>query len=154
MTLRDYLLHRLVLIIPTFLGITLITFFVIQLAPGNPAAMKLRMGEQGMMGDEVTHQIVEQTKALYGLDKPIWTRYLLWLRRVVTFDFGESYKTRRAVSAMLVTAFPATLALTFASLLVAWGIGVPAGIIAATRPVVAVCSSSSRSRAQRSSHDG
>ena len=125
MSLRDYLLHRLLLIIPTFLGITLITFLVIQLAPGSPAAMKLRMGEQGHIADETTREIVEQTKALYGLDKPIWTRYGIWLKRVVTFDFGNSYKDHRPVLTKILERLPITLELNFISIFLVYLIAVP-----------------------------
>ena len=68
------------------------------------------------------------------LDDPWLQRYARYMWDAAQGDLGISYKTRREVSDMLATAFPATLALTGASLLVAWGIGIPAGIIAATRP--------------------
>lgn len=133
MNLRAYLLHRLFLIIPTFLGITVITFLVIQLAPGSPAAMKVRMGEQGFVGDEATREIVEQTKALYGLDKPIWTRYGIWLKRVVTFDFGNSYKDHRPVLEKIAERLPVTLELNFISIFLVYLIAVPIGVFSAVR---------------------
>jgi peptide/nickel transport system permease protein len=130
-TLRDYLLRRLLLIIPTFLGITLITFVVIQLAPGNPAAMKLRMGEQGFLGDEVTTEIVEQTKKLYGLDKPIWARYVIWVRRVVTLDFGDSYKDHRPVLKKIAERLPVTMELNIISIFLVYLIAIPIGVFSA-----------------------
>lgn len=133
MNLRAYLLHRLFLIIPTFLGITVITFLVIQLAPGSPAAMKVRMGEQGFVGDDATREIVEQTKALYGLDKPIWTRYGIWLKRVVTFDFGNSYKDHRPVLEKIAERLPVTLELNFISIFLVYLIAVPIGVFSAVR---------------------
>jgi peptide/nickel transport system permease protein len=131
MNLRQYLIRRLLLIIPTFLGITLITFMVIQLSPGNPAAMKLRMGEQGMMGDEVTREIVEQTKKLYGLDKPIWTRYGIWLKRVVTLDFGTSYKDHRPVIEKIAERLPVTIELNLISIFLVYLIAIPVGVFSA-----------------------
>ena len=69
--MKVYLLKRLLQIIPTLLGITLITFLIIQLAPGNPAALKIHAAAQGQIGDKaISQQIVEDTKKLYGLDKP------------------------------------------------------------------------------------
>jgi peptide/nickel transport system permease protein len=133
MNLRDYLIKRFFLIIPTFLGITLITFLVIQLAPGNPAAMKLRMGEQGYLGDEMTREIVQQTRALYGLDKPLWTRYGIWLRRVVTLDFGDSYKDHRPVLSKIAERLPVTLELNFISIFLVYLISVPVGVFSAVR---------------------
>jgi len=64
--------------IPTLLGITFITFIILHLTPGNPAAMKIRMAQQGLQ-TEVAKEIIEQTKKLYGLDKPLHIQYLLWL---------------------------------------------------------------------------
>ncbi len=133
MTLREYLIKRLLLIIPTFLGITLITFLVIQLAPGSPAAMKLGVGEQGMLGDEVTREIVEQTNKLYGLDKPIWTRYGIWLKRVVTLDFGNSYKDHRPVIDKIWERLPITLELNIISIFLVYLIAIPIGVLSAVR---------------------
>ncbi|HLE26329.1 MAG TPA: diguanylate cyclase, partial [Thermodesulfobacteriota bacterium] len=81
--MRTYLLKRLFLIIPTLLGITLVTFFVIQLAPGNPVSRKLQVGE-GVKAEAITKDIIEQTKKLYGLDKPIYIRYWIWLKQIAT----------------------------------------------------------------------
>jgi len=131
MSLQQYLIRRLLLIIPTFLGITLITFMVIQLAPGSPAAMKLSMGEQGMMGDEVTREIVEQTKKLYGLDKPIWTRYGIWLKQVVTLDFGTSYKDHRPVIEKIAERLPITIELNLISIFLVYLIAIPIGVYSA-----------------------
>jgi peptide/nickel transport system permease protein len=131
MNLQQYLIRRLLLIIPTFLGITLITFMVIQLAPGSPAAMKLSMGEQGMMGDEVTREIVEQTKKLYGLDKPIWTRYGIWLKQVVTLDFGTSYKDHRPVIEKIAERLPITIELNLISIFLVYLIAIPIGVYSA-----------------------
>ncbi|MDF1536387.1 MAG: ABC transporter permease [bacterium] len=133
MNLREYLIRRLLLIIPTFLGITLITFLVIQLAPGDPAAMKLRMGDQGMMGDEVTLQIVEQTKKLYGLDKPIWTRYGIWIKRIVTLDFGTSYKDHRPVFDKIAERLPVTVELNLISIFLVYLIAIPIGVFSAVK---------------------
>ena len=65
------------LIVPTFVGISLITFLVVQLAPGSPVYMKLRKGESGLASDRASQEIIEQTKKLYGLDKPVLVRYVL-----------------------------------------------------------------------------
>ncbi|NLI34631.1 MAG: ABC transporter permease, partial [Deltaproteobacteria bacterium] len=96
--MKTYLIKRLFQIVPTLLGITFITFLIIQLAPGNPAALKIQMASQGQMSDRaVSQQIIEETKRLYGLDKPLPVQYLLWVKRVFTLDFGSSYKDHRQV---------------------------------------------------------
>ena len=134
MTLREYLARRVLLIIPTFLGITLITFLVIQLAPGNPAAMKLRLaGDQAVLGDKATQEIVEQTKKLYGLDKPIHVQYGIWLRRVVTFDFGDSYKDHRPVLQKIGERLPITVTLNIVSIFLVYLIAIPLGVFSAVR---------------------
>ena len=74
--------------IPTLFGITLITFLVIQLAPGSPVESRMSV-DQGIKSDQVTKQIVEQTKKLYGLDKPVHQRYFIWLRQIATLDFWK-----------------------------------------------------------------
>ncbi len=86
--MRTYIIKRLLLLIPTLFGITLITFVVIQLAPGSPIQSKLSL-EEGVKAEAITKDIVEQTKKLYGLDKPIHVRYGIWLKQIVTLDFGR-----------------------------------------------------------------
>ncbi len=80
--MKAYLIKRLLQIIPTLLGITLITFVMIQLAPGNPAMLKLQMGKGGeTLGEKAfSEQIIQQTKELYGLDKPLYVQYALWVQ--------------------------------------------------------------------------
>jgi peptide/nickel transport system permease protein len=134
MNLRDYLIRRLLLIIPTFLGITLITFMVIQLAPGDPAAMKLRMGgDQTSLGDKVTIEIVEETRKLYGLDKPLPVQYLIWLKRVVTFDFGDSYKDHRRVIDKIAERLPITIELNLISIFLVYLIAIPIGVYSSVK---------------------
>ncbi len=134
MRLRDYLTRRLLLIIPTFLGITLVTFLVIQLAPGDPAAMKLRLSaDQAVMGDKVTQDIVEQTRKLYGLDKPIHIQYLIWLKRVVTFDFGNSFKDHRPVIEKIAERLPITIELNLISIFLVYLIAIPIGVMSAVK---------------------
>lgn len=134
MRLQQYLIRRLFLIVPTFLGITLITFLVIQLAPGDPAAMKLRLSaDQAALGDKVTQEIVEQTRRLYGLDKPIYTQYLIWLKRVVTFDFGTSFKDHRPVLEKIAERLPVTIELNLISIFLVYLVAIPIGVMSAIK---------------------
>jgi peptide/nickel transport system permease protein len=131
-----YVARRLLLIIPTLLGITVIGFAIIQLAPGNPAQMKIRMaqgGEGGIRADDAgALKIVEETRRLYGLDKPLPVRYLVWLKQVGTFDFGASYKDHRPVIDKVMEALPITLQLNLISILLVYLISIPIGIWSAT----------------------
>lgn len=130
-----YLLKRLLLIIPTFLGITLITFLIIQLAPGNPVSLKIQqLGGEGIRSETVSREVIEQTKKLYGLDKPFHVQYFLWLKRIMTFDFGESYKDHRPVLTKIGEALPVTLLLNVVSVVLIYFIAVPLGIFSAVSP--------------------
>ena len=80
--MKAYLIRRLLLIIPTFLGISLLTFCIIQLAPGSPVMARLQGVEGAMSSDAASQEIIEQTKKLYGLDKPLHIQYLNWLGRI------------------------------------------------------------------------
>jgi peptide/nickel transport system permease protein len=132
--MKAYLIKRLLQIIPTLLGITLITFLIIQLAPGNPAALKLQMAAEGQVADEaISKEIIRQTKELYGLDKPLPIQYLLWLKRVFTFDFGQSYKDHRDVWEKIAERLPITIQLNVISIFLIYLISIPCGIYSATR---------------------
>ncbi|HOQ30885.1 MAG TPA: ABC transporter permease [Candidatus Hydrogenedens sp.] len=127
-----YILKRLLLIIPTFIGVSLITFAIIQLAPGSPVAFKLR-GEGGAMRANIeTEKIIEQTKALYGLDKPILVQYALWLGRMFRLDFGKSYKDQRPVMEKIAETLPITLQFTILETLLIYLIAIPLGTYSAT----------------------
>lgn len=133
--MTSYLLKRILLIIPTFLGITLVTFLIIQLAPGNPVSLKIQqLGGEGVRTETVSREVIEQTKKLYGLDQPIHVQYGLWLKRLVKLDFGESYKDHRPVLLKIKEALPITLLLNFISIFFIYLISVPLGIFSALRP--------------------
>lgn len=130
--MRDYIIKRLILLIPTLLGITIITFFIIQLAPGNPVERKLQLDE-GVKSEAITKEIVEETKRLYGLDKPIYVRYGIWLKQIVTLDFGRSYKDHRPVIDKIAERIPITLTLNIISILLIYMISIPVGVYSAVR---------------------
>ncbi len=134
MGISSYLFRRILLIIPTFLGITLITFFIIQLAPGNPISLKLQqIGGEAVRTEAVSREVIEQTKRLYGLDRPLHIQYLSWLKRVVTFDFGLSYKDHRPVWEKIREALPVTLLLNFISIFLIYLVSIPLGLFSALR---------------------
>src|SRR5579885_652540 len=110
--MKAYLVKRILLIFPTLLGIAFITFLMIQLAPGNPVSMKIQqLGGEGIKSETVSREVIEQTKKLYGLDKPFHVQFLLWMKRLATLDFGESYKDHRPVMDKIKEALPVTLIL-------------------------------------------
>src|SRR5208283_3694416 len=129
-----YLIKRLLQIIPTLLGITFITFVIIQLAPGNPAMLKLQMGQgQAELGEKtISEQIIKQTKELYGLDKPLYVQYLLWVKRSFTLDFGFSFKDHRNVWDKISERLPITIQLNLISIFLVYLIAIPCGIYSST----------------------
>ena len=129
--MRGYLVQRLLLIVPTLLGISMLSFLIIQLAPGDPAAMRLGSGE-GMRDQALAEQIIKETRALYGLDQPLHIQYWRWLRRIVTLDFGESLRDHRPVIERLKERIPVSIQLSGTALLLAYLISIPLGIYSAT----------------------
>ena len=127
-----YILKRLLLIIPTLIGITLITFAIVHLTPGDPAELKIKMGEFGQ-ASPVTEEMLEQTRKLYGLDKPLHVQYALWLKRLVTLDFGNSFKDDRRVIDKLKDALPITLILNILSISLVYLVAVPIGVLSAIK---------------------
>ena len=120
--------------VPTLIGIIFITFMVIRLAPGDPAEMKLRGSAQGMLADKSAVSIVEETRKLYGLDKPIAVQFGIWVKRVATFDFGESYKDHQPVLGKIAAALPITLTLNIITILIVYLVSIPWGIVSAVKP--------------------
>ena len=130
--MKDYLIKRFLLIIPTMLGISIITFSIIQLAPGNPVQQKLGF-DGSVKAEAITKDIIEQTKKLYGLDKPIHTRYLIWLKQIVTLNFGDSYKDHRPVIDKIKERLPITITINILSIFFIYSISIPIGVYSAVR---------------------
>ena len=117
--------------IPTLVGISMISFLIIQLAPGDPATMRLGSG-QGIRDQAMAEQIIRETRALYGLDRPLHVQYASWFKRIVTLDFGHSLKDQRPVWDKLKERVPVSMQLTGISLILAYLISIPIGIYSAT----------------------
>lgn len=130
--MKAYLIRRLLLIIPTFIGISLVTFMVMQLLPGNPIFLRLQAAQGAMASGGITEEVIEQTKKIYGLDKPKHIQFLNWLGRMAILDFGTSMKDSRPVTDKLLEALPVTLQLNAISLFLIYVISVPIGVYSAT----------------------
>jgi len=113
--------------IPLIFGITLITFTVIHLAPGNPVEVQTEMSLK------VTAQAKENLKKLYGLDKPLHVQYLNWIARFVKLDFGKSFVDGRKVLDKIAERIPITLTINILSMLIIFVIAIPIGILSATK---------------------
>ena len=121
-----FLLRRLALVVPTFLGITLIAFSLIHLIPGDP--VQVMAGERRL--DPVFYA---ETLARLGLDRPLWEQYLNYLWKALHLDLGQSFVTHEAVWSEFGKLFPATLELSVCALLLATVLGLLAGVLAAIR---------------------
>jgi dipeptide transport system permease protein len=121
-----FILRRLALVIPTFLGITLLAFSLIHLIPGDP--VQVMAGERRL--DPVFHAEVLQR---LGLDRPLWEQYLAYLGKALQLNLGESFVTHEAVWSEFLKLFPATLELSVCALFLAVVIGVLAGVLAAIK---------------------
>jgi dipeptide transport system permease protein len=121
-----FIFTRVSLVVPTFIGITLLVFVLIRLIPGDP--IETMAGERGI--DPVRHA---QLRAEYGFDKPVIVQYVYYLSRLAQGDLGRSVVTHEPVISEFTTLFPATVELALSAILFAVCIGLPAGIIAALR---------------------
>jgi len=118
-----YFVHRLLLAVPVLIGVATLVFSLIHLVPGDPA--------QAMLGDGAAPQDIAELRTSLGLDQPLMTQYLTFLRHAVTGDLGTSFRTGQPVTTMIVERIPATAELAFAAMLVAIVIALPLGIVAA-----------------------
>jgi len=121
-----FLLTRLSLIIPTFIGMTLVAFFLIRLVPGDP--IETMAGERGI--DPVRHAALLKE---YGLDRPVLVQYGIYIGRVLQGDLGKSIVTQAPVVKEFIALFPATIELAVCAIVFALLIGIPAGILAAVK---------------------
>ena len=119
--------------IPTFIGITLVTFLIVQLAPGDPVKLGLGIGGETIKAEGVAKQIVEEQKKLLDLDKPLWLRYPLWLGKLVRLDFGRSFKDWRPVREIILERLPVTLQINLISIFLAYLVAIPIGVHSAVR---------------------
>ncbi|MGI4815721.1 MAG: microcin C ABC transporter permease YejB [Janthinobacterium lividum] len=144
-----YFLKRILLMIPTLLGVLTLTFVVIQFVPGGPVeqlVQEMRRASVGVAGGGPTGpsvaygarsgmnaQQVAQLRALYGFDKPPLTRYLSMLGRFARFDLGDSYYRHRSVWSLIVSKLPVSVSLGFWTFALTYLISVPLGIAKAVR---------------------
>jgi peptide/nickel transport system permease protein len=115
--------------IPTLLGITIVVFAISRMAPGNPVT--LSMGPGGMMDAQRAADVREARMKLYGLDKPVYVQYAIWLGRVACLNFGNSIKHHRPVIDLIKERLPITLILNFISFVLIYAISIPMGILSA-----------------------
>jgi len=120
-----YVLGRCRQAVPVLFGVTLITFLLTHVALGDPV--------RAMMGQRADPDIVARIRVEYGLDEPVWKRYVRYLGKLVVGDLGTSYRQGRPVSEVIAERLPATARLAVAAMGIALVLGVAAGVVAAMR---------------------
>jgi len=147
--MTSYFLRRILLMIPTFLGITIVFFFVLQIVPGGPLEqelLKLRMGAAEMGGEgagggggsdfggmAIPEEAMEEMKKFYGMDKPIHIRYVSWLWNVVNLDLGTSYVYSEPVWDTIKRRFPVSIYFGLFGFILSYAICVPLGVAKAVK---------------------
>ena len=118
-----YFIRRVFLAVPVLLGVATLVFSLIHLVPGDPA--------QAMLGDGAAPQDVDELRKSLGLDQPLLTQYVSFLRNALTGDLGVSFRTGQPVTTMILERVPATAELAMAAMFVAVVIAIPLGVVAA-----------------------
>ncbi len=124
---REYVIRRLLIVVPSMLGISLLLFTVLALAPGDP------FGELAS-NPAVPPEVRAALRAKFGLDDPVWSRYLHWLAAMVQGDWGFSFVSRMNVDTLILQRLPTTLIVIGSAQLLAIVVAIPVGVLAATRP--------------------
>jgi microcin C transport system permease protein len=143
-----YILKRLLIMIPTLLGITIVVFGIINLAPGSPVEQKLQQlrfsnGDGGGSSSStgaakssqsvVSKEVLEALNKQYGFDKPVLERYWIWLKNLSRFDFGESFTYEEEVTEVIASKLPVSLQFGIISLILSYLISIPLGILKAIK---------------------
>ena len=139
--MRDYFIRRFLLIIPTMIGLTLLVFAITRFLPGGPvdkAIMRMSMASmeggsssaRGMGGQmALSEEMLKQTKAQYGFDKPIHTAYLTWLGHLLQGDLGTSWRYSEPVWDLIKERLPVSTYFGVMTLLLSYGICIPLGMV-------------------------
>ena len=141
--MATYLLRRTILMLPTLFGITLVVFFIINLAPGSPIEQQLQALKfsgsaesaeaSSSGGATVSKEILDALKKQYGFDKPVHVRYFIWLKNLATLDFGESFTYEEEVTDVIISKFNVSLQFGIISLILSYLISIPLGVLKAVR---------------------
>lgn len=119
------MIQRILVSIPVMLGVVFLIFLMLNVVPGNPI--------EAMLGEHASQSVIYRMSRYYGLDQPVYVQFLIYVKNLLRGDLGVSYKLNRSVNDLIGSAFPYTLKLTLLSALLAWLIGIPAGIVSAIR---------------------
>jgi peptide/nickel transport system permease protein len=132
LTMLKFIVRRIAILIPLLILVSIVSFIVIQLPPGNYVETYIRNLE--LQGGQVNESQKEALMRQYGLDKPVIVQYFMWISKIVLHgDFGNSFKFQRPVVDLLAERIPRTIALSLAAMLVTWIVAIPIGILSALK---------------------
>lgn len=144
----NYFVRRFLLVIPTFIACTIVVFTILQVTPGGPFEMKMMelqsraaQGGEGGGGSasgkggqmEIPEEAKAELKRYFGLDKPIYIRYLTWLKNIVSGDFGTSYVYSEPVIDVITSKFPVSISFGLTGFILGYAISVPLGLLKALK---------------------
>jgi len=121
-----YILRRLLMLLPVLFGISVFVFLLMHFTPGDPAVL--------MLGEGAPAEQLEALREAMGLNDPVYVQYFRWLKNAVRGDFGRSLRSKKAVITEILDRLPATTELAVAAVTFAVIVGVPVGILSATKP--------------------
>ena len=124
---RQYVIRRLLIVLPSMLGISVLLFTILALAPGDPF-------EELASNPAVPPEVRAALRAKFGLDDPVWSRYLHWLAAMMQGDWGFSFVSRMDVDRLILQRLPTTLVVIGSAQLLAILVALPVGVLAATKP--------------------
>ncbi len=117
------ILKRILIAIPVLIGVVLIIFIMLRIVPGDPVTT--------MMGEHVNQVVIDKVSREMGLDQPLYIQFFKYIGNALKGDFGTSYRLNRNVTKIILDAFPNTVKLSICAAVIAWLIGITAGIVAA-----------------------
>jgi peptide/nickel transport system permease protein len=120
-----FIIRRILIVIPTLLGVTIIVFLMLRITPGDPAEL--------LLGERATPTALEAMREYLGLNEPLYVQYGMFIKRVVKFDLGETIWSREKVSKEIRQRFPATIELALVAMVISCFFGIILGIISATK---------------------
>ncbi len=123
--MTNFIIRRILVVVPTLLGMTIIIFLMLAVTPGDPAEL--------LLGERATKESLDAMREYLGLKKPLYVQYGLFLKRIVRLDLGETIWTREKVSKEIGERFPATIELALGAMIISSILGITLGIISATK---------------------
>ncbi len=138
-----YIFRRILLMIPTLFGITILSFVIINLAPGSPVEQKLQQmrfgggmggGSSGSRNQSgVSQEVIDALNKQYGFDKPLLTRYGIWIKNLSTLNFGDSFKYEEPVTGLIISKFPVSITFGLISFVLSYLVCIPLGVYKAIK---------------------